>query len=173
MAQRMLIRNTLFLKVNLLKTLSHLMFFHSHEPSRLCEGDPGDRSWQAGERGGDGEVDVEGTSAPTDRAAEFVFIPQFLNHITFSRGARSDRLPQVDVLEHIRCRDREDGTVKVKGLNVGAVFCPHLHVNMWNQFFQTLQWKLTGMVCREKEMGQARLRVGGEKANTEQLRLQK
>ena len=63
--------------------------------------------------------------------------------------------------------------MKVKGLNVGAVLRPHLHVNMWNQFFQALQCKLTGMVCREKEMGQARLRVGGEKANTEQLRLQK
>ena len=32
--------------------------------------------------------------------------------------------------------------------------------------------KLTGVDCRESEMGQVRLRVGGEKANTEQSRLQ-
>ena len=87
MAQRMLIRNTLFLKVNLLKTLSHLMFFHSHEPSRLCEGDPGDGGGQAGQGGGDGEVDVERASESADRAAEVIFIPKFVNPISSPQWA--------------------------------------------------------------------------------------
>ena len=65
----------------------NLLVFHSHEPSRLCESDLGDRGGQAGQGGGDGEVDVERADESADRAAEVIFIPKFVNRISFPQWA--------------------------------------------------------------------------------------
>ena len=101
----------------------NLLVFHSHEPPRLCEGDPGDGGGQAGQGGGDGEVDVERAGESADRAAEVIFIPKFVNSPSPSFPLS---IKPVLVLEHFRQSERKDCAVQVKSLNMCAGLGSHL-----------------------------------------------
>ena len=109
-----------------LSAVYNLLVFHSHEPSWLCECDPGDGGGQAGQGGGDGEVDVERAGESTYRAAEVIFIPKFVSRISFPQWAWHDSIKPVLVLEHFRQSERKDYAVQVKSLNMCAGLGSHL-----------------------------------------------